>query len=404
MNLSIDIARRYLFGKKSTNTINLITWLSIIGMAIGTAALILILSVFNGFEGILINTIGKYNPDLKVVTNKGLYLQTSEGEMESITKIQGVEKVSKVLEELALFEYNGSQEAGVIKGVDEYYNQVIDFSNSIVQGDYKVSDSLASYAVVGNAIANKLSVSVVDPFQPLSIYVPKGGSNTLDLPFSTGILYPSSIFSFGGEQDAQIIISDLNFLQSLVQKEGKISGLEIKINDPNYINKIKSEIKNILRNKVTLKDRYELDEAFLKIMNIERWVSFLIAILTLCIISFNMVGSLWMIVIDKKKDISLLKSVGLSSISIRNIYRFVGIGVGLIGFIIGLVAALIFYVLQKKFNLISVPDGFAMQGYPIELRFSDIVLVFVTVMIIAFLASILPALRASRISAFVRQE
>jgi lipoprotein-releasing system permease protein len=404
MNLSIDIARRYLFGKKSTNTINLITWLSIIGMAIGTAALILILSVFNGFEGILINTIGKYNPDLKVITNKGLYLQISEGEMESITKIQGVEKVSKVLEEVALFEYNGSQEAGIIKGVDEYYNQVIDFSNSIVQGDYKVSDSLASYAVVGNAIANKLSVSVVDPFQPLSIYVPKGGSNTLDLPFSTGILYPSSIFSFGGEQDAQIIISDLNFLQSLVQKEGKISGLEIKINDPNYINKIKSEIKNILRNKVTLKDRYELDEAFLKIMNIERWVSFLIAILTLCIISFNMVGSLWMIVIDKKKDISLLKSVGLSSISIRNIYRFVGIGVGLIGFIIGLVAALIFYVLQKKFNLISVPDGFAMQGYPIELRFSDIVLVFVTVMIIAFLASILPALRASRISAFVRQE
>jgi lipoprotein-releasing system permease protein len=274
----------------------------------------------------------------------------------------------------------------------------------LVQGDLKTQDSIGSLAVLGSGIADRLSISINDPFNDLSVYIPKASSVGLDLPFVAGSLIPSSIFSFGGEQDGQIVISDLNFVQNLTNKSGKFSGLEIKILKNASSEKIKNSILKISNDPVLVKDRYELDEAFLKVMNIERWVAFLIAMLTLGIISFNMVGSLWMIVLDKKKDISLLKSIGMTSSDIKKVFRNIGFYIGVIGFVIGLIVALILYFLQKKYNLISVPDGFIMQGYPIEMKIWDVILVFFTVVLIAVLASLLPAVRASKISAFVRQE
>jgi lipoprotein-releasing system permease protein len=404
MNLVFQISKRYLLGKKSTTAINVITWISIFGIAIGTTALILILSVFNGFEKLLIENVGAYNSDLKVAAEKGLYLQLDETILSAVSKTKGIVSVSQVIEEVALFEYGSSQEAGFVKGVDENYTKVNSIINSMHIGEFTTEDEEYNYAILGNGIYNRLSVSVAEPFTPISVYLPDNEGGPLSSPFKVLDLYPKGVFTFGGDQDNQYIITNIDFVKSMKGLTNEVTALEIKLENDYNEKEVKKAIENIFHQKLSIKNRYEMDDAYLKIMNIERWVSFLIAVLTLSIISFNMVGSLWMIVLDKKKDISILKSVGLTSNKIRSVFRSIGILIGVIGFIIGIVIALVLYYLQKKYSLIAVPDGFMITGYPIEMHWQDVVLVFFVVISISYLASLLPALRAGKITAFVRQE
>ncbi|HMP32660.1 MAG TPA: ABC transporter permease, partial [Saprospiraceae bacterium] len=339
-------------------------------------ALILILSVFNGFEKLLIENVGAYNSDLRVVADKGQYLNSTKDAMQSLSQIKGVEAVSQIVEEIALFEYGNSQEAGFIKGVDDNYTKVNGIDEALHIGQFITEDDEYNYAILGNGMYNRLSVSVADPFTPLAVYLPDNEGGPLSTPFKVLDLYPKGVFSFGGDQDHQFIITNIDFVRSMKGLDNEISALEIRLTNPNMEKQVRQSISNILGENVIIKNRYEMDDAYLKIMNIERWVSFLIAILTLSIISFNMVGSLWMIVLDKKKDISLLKSVGLTSDKIRSIFRTIGILIGLIGFCTGMVIAFILYYLQKEYNLISVPDGFMITGYPIEMHGIDVILVF----------------------------
>ena len=308
------------------------------------------------------------------------------------------------MEEVALFEYGSSQEAGFIKGVDNNFSKVNGIDQVLHIGEFITEDQDFNFGILGNGMYNKLSVSMSDPFTPISVYLPDNESGPLSSPFKVLDLYPKGVFSFGGEQDFQYIVTNIDFVRALKGLENEVTGIELKLNKDANEKKVKAELAKIIPQKILTKNRYEMDESFLKIMNIERWVSFLIAMLTLAIISFNMVGSLWMIVLDKKKDISILKSVGLTSDKIKAIFKSIGLLIGFIGFIFGIVIALILYFLQKNFSLIAVPDGFLIDGYPIDMQILDIVLVFFVVMGIAYLASLLPAIRAGRITAFVRQE
>lgn len=405
MNLTFTIAKRYLFGKKSTNAINLITWISILGMGIGTAALILILSVFNGFEGILGDLLKAYNPDLKVTPLKGLYLDLDNDKLKRIGEIAGIESYSKVLEEVSLFEYDGSQEAGYIKGVDSNYVLTTDIKSTITLGEYLLENETNYFGIIGNGMYNKLSINSSFPLTPITVYMPSRQSKgPLASPFNVLDLYPSGVFSVGGDEDGQYIITSLSFVESLLDRKGKPNGIEIKLSPNANESKIKEVLINILGSNISIKNRYQQNESFLKIMNIEKWISYLIAVLTLAIIAFNLVGSLWMIVLDKKKDISIIQSMGYTSDRVRNIFRMLGVLVGFIGLLLGMFFSAILYFLQKKFDLVAVPDGFLIDAYPIEMRFGDLILVFCTVIIISFLASLLPAARAGRISSFVRQE
>lgn len=404
MSLVFTVAKRYLLGIKSATAINVITWLSVAGIAVGTTALILILSVFNGFEKLLVENVGGYHSDLKVTPKKGLYMSGDPKLINELRSMPEVSNVSQTLEEVALFEYGSSQEAGFIKGVDENFSKVNSIEKVIYTGEYYLEDSSYNYAVLGNGIYNKLAVSIADPFTAISVYVPETGGGPLNAPFKVLDIYPKGVFNFGGEQDHQYIITNLDFVRALKNLNDEISGIEIKLKDAASEKTVRKKISSLFNDEVNIKNRYEMDEAFLKIMNIERWVSFLIAVLTLGIISFNMVGSLWMIVLDKKKDISILKSMGMTSGNIKLIFKSIGMLIGLIGFVAGFILAIILYVLQKKYDLISVPDGFMITGYPVHMKPLDVVLVFFVVLSISFLASLLPAGRAGRISAFVRQE
>jgi lipoprotein-releasing system permease protein len=405
MNLSFDIAIRYLFGKKSTNAINLITGISIIGMTIGTAALILILSVFNGFEEVISDLFNSYNPDIKVVPAKGQLLDIDSSSLLKIKKINGIDKVCQSLNEVVLFEYEGVQEAGYIKGVDQYFNKVTEIDSTIVRGEYLLKEGNVQYAVLGSGMFNKLSINPSDPLATITVYgTSKKSSTIFGKDYNTDELYPAGVFSVGSEDDGQYILADIDFVRNIINNESATSALEIKLKEGMNDSQVITEIKNILGSNVVVKNRYMQDEAFLKIMNIEKWISFLIACLTLALISFNMVGALWMIVLDKKKDISVLKAMGFTNINVKSLIIRVGIMIGAIGFLIGISLASIFYFIQKNYSVIAVPDSFMIDAYPIAMKLQDVVLVFSTVVVISVIASLLPAFRAAKISAYVRYE
>ncbi len=405
MNLAFTIAKRYLLGKKSTNAINLITWISIIGMAIGTAALILILSVFNGFEGILANLLKAYNPDLKVKPEKGSYFELTPEMLSKLRNEKGIANFSVVIEEVALFEYDGSQEAGYIKGVDTNYAKVTDIASTITTGKYILYDDMRNYAVIGNGMFNKLSVNSSDGFTPITAYMPSRGSvGPLSAQFKIQDIHPGGVFSVGGEEDSQYIITDIQVAEQLLGRKNIASSFELKLNPQSDEQSVRTALNEILGKNIKVLNRYQQDETFLRIMNIEKWISYLIAVLTLGIIAFNLVGSLWMIVLDKKKDIAILRSMGFETKNIKTIFRSIGVLVGLVGMVLGLGIAGFLYFLQKNYDLVAVPDGFLIDAYPIEMKASDLILVFATVISISFLASLLPAARAGKVSAFVRQE
>ena len=404
MKLIFTIAIRYLFGKKSTNAINIITWISIVGMSIGTAALVLILSVFNGFESLLSGMLNTFNPDIKVSLNEGKYISLDSIDRQDLMKIKGIEFISFTLEETSFFEYKGSQEVGIIKGVDEYFLKTTGLDSSIVSGEAKLGSGV-SYALLGSGMNTKLSINPSDGFTTIKVYMPsKISKGPLGKDFNTLQLYPSGSFSVGSDVDMQYVIVDFEAANELLELDHHFSSIEIKLKSGANESDVIDALKTKMGNKFKIKNRYQQDEGFLKIMNIEKWISYLIACLTLLIIAFNLVGSLWMIVLEKKKDIAILKSMGMSRTSIKRIFLSLGLLVSFIGLGAGFVLSLIMYLLQKTYGLISIPDGFLIDAYPIELRWVDFIIVSSTVMVIGYIASLLPSIRGGQVSAFIRQE
>ena len=404
MKLILSIASRYLFGKKTTNAINIITWISVIGMSIGTAALILILSVFNGFESLLSGMLNTFNPDIKVTLVEGKYIPKDSINTELIKNIKGIDRISFTLEETSFFDYKGSQEVGIIKGVDEHFVYVTGLDSSIMSGKVMFNDEI-DYALLGSGMYTKLSINPSDEYAVITAYMPtKEDQGPLGKDFNTLQFYPSGTFSVGSDIDIQYVLVNFDLVNQLLKLEDHFSAIEIKVAPGTNENTVIKSLAEILGDKFIIKNRYQQDEGFLKIMNIEKWISFLIACLTLLIIAFNLVGSLWMIVLEKKKDISILMSMGLTKSSIRWIFLTLGFLISVIGLVFGFILSLILYWMQKNYGLISIPDGFLIDAYPIELRWIDFVVVTMTVMVIGYMASLLSSIRAGKVSAFVRQE
>jgi lipoprotein-releasing system permease protein len=404
MKLIFSIAWRYLVGKKSTQAIHLITFISVLGLTVGTAALLLILSVFNGFEELISKLVNAYNPDLKVVASTGLYINADSSQLARIKAIPGINQCSECLESVVLFDYDGSQEAGVIKGVDKHFNEVTRIDSTIVRGEYTTRQGNTFFAVFGSGMFNKLSINPADPLTPVTLYAALKSKGPFSKDYATIDLYPSAVFTVGSEEDMQNVITDIEAVRNLLQRPNAISSLEIDLKDDADVSSIRKKLHQVLGNNVTIKDRYQQDEAFLKIMNIEKWISYLIACLTLGLISFNLIGALWMIVLDKKRDISVLKSMGFTTQMVRSLVMKLGVLIGMIGLIFGLLLATLLYWLQKQYDLVEVPPGFMIDAYPIAFKSRDFLLVAITVVFLSWIASILPAIRASRISAFVRHE
>jgi lipoprotein-releasing system permease protein len=407
MNLPFKIARRYLFAKKNTNAINIISGISVLGLALGAAVLVLVLSVFNGFEKLISGMMSNFNPDVKITATKGKTFVTDTLKIKQLRALDGVAYVSETLEETAFFEYAKSQEIGILKGVDENFVKINGIDSTVREGKYQLQEGESNYAVLGGGIRNQLGVYENNMMTPLSIYMPKRGEvGILEQPFNKKLAYPAGTFVIQTEFDNQYILTNLALVRDLLGADDEVSALEIKLNPTVSASRTLSEIQNLMGTDFTVKDRYHQDEAFLKLMNMEKWLSYAILCLTLLLVAFNMVGSLWMMVLEKRKDISILKSMGATDTLIRNVFLNEGLLLCGFGLVLGFVLALVAYFLHvyTEGGLVPLPPGFATDRYPVALKGSDFVVVGITVSIIGLLASTPAALRAMKVETSMREE
>ena len=406
MNFSLLIARRYLFAKRSTNAINIITGISVFGIAIGTAALLLVLSVFNGFEDLLSGLFGHFNPQIKVTPAKGKTFAPDSLTLSRLRGLPGILLVSETLEEIAFFEYEGSQDFGVLKGVDELFARVNDIDSTVREGKYQLEIDDRNCAVMGAGMRNKLSINVESATQALAIYMPTDEpAGVLDKPFKTRYLYPAGTFAIQQDFDNQYVLTNLAFMREILDAPaGTVSALEIKCTQGASVRNVKNQVREVLGDGFTVKDSYEQNEAFFKVMQLEKWMGFAITSLMLILMAFNTIGALWMIVLDKQKDISVLKSMGATDRTVHRIFLLEGLLLTLLGMGIGLLLAVGLYTIQKTYGIITIPQGFLVESYPIAMRATDFLPVIATVIGIGLLAALPPAQRAVRVPAFLREE
>lgn len=407
MNLPLKIARRYLFAKKSTNAINLITGISVFGLSLGAAALVLVLAVFNGFEKLITGMMSNFNPDVKITATKGKTFISDTLIINQLRQLNGVEFVSEALEEIAFFEYDKSQAFGTLKGVDEYFHQINHIDTTVREGQYLLIDDKADYAVMGGGMRNQLGVYESSFATPLSIYMPKREeTGALGQPFRKRFLYPKGSFVIQTEFDNQYVLTNLAFMRDLLDAPDEVSSLEIKLKSGVNAKQTLADIRRIMGNDFTVKDRYQQDEAFMKVMNIEKWMSYAILGLTILLVAFNMVGALWMIVLEKQKDITILKSMGATEKMIRNIFLNEGLLICLTGLVLGFILAMGLYAyhIYTEGGLVPLPPGFATDRYPVALKISDFIIVAVTVISIGLLASMPAASRAMRVASATNEE
>ena len=407
MNLSFNIAKRYLFSKKSTNAINVITGISVFGLAIGTAVMILLLSVFNGLEDLLTSFFNTYNPDVKVLPIRGKSFSPDSTQIAELENIDGVLIVSKTLEEIAIFEYDESETTfGTIKGVDENFNKVNTIDTIIREGIYSFNDQGRNMAVVGGGVARKLSINIDDFLTPITIYMAKRKKvSPTQKPFKKMSVYPSGVFVANQEDlDNEYIFTSLEFAEKLLNQRNKVSALEIKLKPDADIQETVEEMQAVMGNQFKFLDRYEQDETYFSVLKMEKRLAYILLSFAIILVAFNMVGALWVVVLDKKQDIAILKSMGTESSQIRNIFLFNGFLMSSLGLVLGIILALVIYYIHQTWGIITMPPGSIIEIYPAAIRFPDFVLTTVTVLVIGFLASWNPAQKAAKIPALIQGE
>ena len=402
--LPFRIARRYLFTKKSTNAINVITGISMFGIAVGTAALVLVLSVFNGFEDLLAGMFNKFNPEIKVTPASGKTFETDSVLLSKVRAMPGVAYVSETLEEISFFDYKENQDFGTLKGVDEHFHQVVGIDSAMLEGAFQLQENDRSLAVLGTGIRNKLDIGIENILGGINVYAPKrrqGGP--LDQPFRRRSLYPAGVFAIQQDYDFQYVITNIDFIRDLLEVGDVVSAWEIKSKPGFDLRKVGREVQNLLGDQYVVKDRFQQEEAFLKLMQMEKWLGFAVVSLMIVLVAFNVVGVLWMIVLEKQEDIAILKSMGMNERMVRSIVLNQGGLITGIGMVSGFFLAILLYVLQKNFNLVPIGAGFVIDSYPLAIRGFDFIIVSIVVLAIGLLASFPPARRAERIPALVRE-
>ncbi|MCW5907952.1 MAG: ABC transporter permease [Chitinophagales bacterium] len=399
--LALRIAFRYLFSKKSTNAINVISWVSMLGMAVGALALIVVLSVFNGFEGLVLSLYNSFYPDIEVRAAQGKTFEHDPALAGKILQLKGVTALSKTLEENAYIEYGSEAQLATVKGVDENYNAVTTVKDYVRQGKFVLKDKGISYAVLGANLSYPMSVNVERGYEPLRITVPRKGVQSALLPedaFTTMQAMPSGTFSIQQEFDSKYVFVSLEFAQELLGDEESVSAYEIRLDEGADLEKAKAEIAALAGNNYTVKTRYEQKAEMYRVMKIERWVTTAILGFIILIISFNIIGSLTMLVIEKSKDISILKAMGAGATLVQRVYLLNGLLASLLGAIVGLLIGYILCLLQLKYHFLKLGGGgensFVINYYPVKLKWIDPFVTVAIITVISFFAAYFPSKRA----------
>jgi lipoprotein-releasing system permease protein len=402
MNLTFKFALRYLFSKKSANAINIISYISMLGMTICTAAFILILSVFNGFEGLVKDLYNSFYPDMKIVAAEGKTFELDSLQWHQIQSIDGVRAASKVLEESALLVYGNRQQPARVKGVDENYVHVTGLDTCMAFADsFQLVNNGQYFAVIGSGIDQSLEVKLRDPLEKMTVFMPKRGKSRSIVPggdFRRSEIMIWGIFVIQDEFDNQYIFTPIGFVRNLLRYENEISAIEMGIQPGVNIDDVKAKIEKVLGRDYKVMTKYEQNAFLYKIMNIERFAVYVILSFVLLIVGFNIIGSLSMVIIEKKRDIGILKTMGANQTMIRRIFLYEGILQGVFSLLIGFAIAIILVVLQQKSGLVPISGSgsFVVAYYPVELKWIDFFIVAMIVLAISGLSSWFPANKASK--------
>ena len=392
-------AWRYFKSKKSTNAINIIAWISMIAIMVSTAALIIVLSVFNGFEGLVKSLYGDFYADIKITPKQGKFFTVSQPFVQKIKAVKGVDNLSFVVEEKAVLVNGDYQTIVVLKGVDKNYNTVNKLSHYLTDGNYNLGSADAPAIVSGSGIANAVGAIPGLPESSLVIYLPNrkaNNFNNLNAMHSFEVK-PAGIFSVQQEFDDKYAFTNLAFVQYMLDLTAdEYSGIELSVKKNDESNSIKQQLQKALGNNFIITTSYEQNQSLFTVMQIEKWVIYGILSLILLVAAFNMIGALTMLVLEKEKDIAVLKAMGASEKRVQNIFLSEGFLLAGAGGILGMLLALAICFIQIKFHIIKLEGGtFIIDYYPVKMVAPDFILVSLTVMLIAVLASWIPAKKAA---------
>jgi ABC-type lipoprotein release transport system permease subunit len=365
-------------------------------------ALIIVLSVFNGFESVVISLFNAFDPDLKITPSQGKTFRLSDIPGDSINKLPGVVHLTEVIEENALLRYHDRQCIATIKGVSSEYQDFSPLDSMLIEGVFVLEQDSNKFAIPGVGIADVLGLNLLDPECVISVYVPARNASLTGLPdesFNMGLIRPSGIFSISAEFDIKYMLVPLNFARELFEYPDDITSVEIRLSPGADVKRIQKQVSALCGNKFVVKNRFEQQEVLYKIMKSEKWAVFLILSFILFIATFNVIGSLTMLILDKRRDIAVLRSMGANDKLVRKIFLTEGLLISMLGALAGIAIGALICWLQQHYGIIKLKGGsgaFIIDAYPVKMKIMDFVWVFITVFIIGFAAAWYPVRKIAR--------
>lgn len=395
MNLPFYIARRYLFSKKKHNAINIISGISVCGVALATLALVCTLSVFNGFQDMVAGFFTAFDPELKITIREGKVFEPQGAAFQEVRSLPEIGVWTETLEENAMVQYKDRQAMAIIKGVEDNFEELT-FIDSLLYGagEFILHDSIVDYGVLGVELISELGTGLqfVDPLQ---VYAPKrnvrvnmanpSASFNRDYLFSPGVVFVVNQQKY----DARYILTSLSFARNLFNYDTEVSAVELKLKPGADVTAVQRKIARILGDEFVVLDRYEQQADVFRIMEIEKFISYLFLTFILAIACFNVIGSLSMLILDKREDVETLRNLGADDRLIARIFLFEGRLISLFGALSGIVLGLLLCYIQQRFGIISLGGGngsFIVDAYPVSVHVTDVVLIFITVITVGFLS------------------
>ncbi len=395
--------------KNPLQAINIIAWISGLAIAVGTAAIILVMSVFNGFEGLVNSLYSDFYTDLRITPQQGKTFILSDTALQKLQNIQGITALSGVVEEKALLINGEAQTIIYLKGVSHNYTQVVAIKKHVIRGSFYTGTVDTPAIVIGAGIENAVGVDVLQGLYPLTLYMP-AKKKSMSFDAANGLyaanIRPSGTFLIQQEFDNQYAFTNVTFMQYMLDlKSNEYTAIELRCLPNQKVENIKNNIEALLGNQFNVQTRYQQNQTLYTVMQVEKWVIFAMLCLILGVAAFNMIGTFTMLVLEKQKDISVLHALGGNRKFIQRIFLSEGMLLALIGCGVGMLLALLIAFLQVKFHLIPLAGGsFLIDYFPVKLRLMDFLLVGATVFVIAFIASWLPSRKAAAQNFSLRSE
>ncbi len=407
MNFPLFIARRYLFSKKSHHAINIISAISACGVAIATLALVCTLSVFNGFQDLVASLFTSFDPELKVIPSEGKSFPSSHPLLQQLQEDEDIEVITPCLEGQALLVREGKQMVVTLKGVADNWQEQVTIDEILYpqgQTECVLHADVLEYGVLGIQLAAKLGLTANFP-DPLAVYAPKRGervnmANPMSSFNSDELQSPGYVFMVKqAKYDGNYVVTSLGFAQRLLDQRGQLSQLELKLRDGTSLPRVKKRVQEKAGAGFTVQDRYEQQEDVFRIMKVEKLIAYLFLTFILLIASFNIVGSLSMLMIDKRQDVETLRNLGASEGQISKVFMLEGRLISLAGCLVGIVLGVLLCWLQQQYGLITMGESegtFIIESYPVSVHLWDILLIFLTVIVVSWLVVWYPVHRLSR--------